>query len=192
LYPRPVSALKTARTAFAAQRNSWLQRLVEPLTLSSSLIVDPKIILDRAYNSSIDWWQLGIITYQMMTQQSPFQGDTEDDIYDSILASEPLFPADMTTETIDFVQSLLIKEPAGRLGSGRNGPSDVMAHAFFSGINWVDVYQKRVPVPFIPIVTSYTDVSNFDPELTGLGTPLIVDTDPGMCRGTRGLELICD
>lgn len=187
-----MSVLKTGRAPFAAPRNSWLQRLVEPLDLSYSLTVDSKIILDRPYNSSVDWWQLGIITYQMITQQSPFRGDTEDDIYDSILASEPPFPADMTIATISFIKSLLSKEPASRLGSGRNGPNEVMAHAFFKELNWDDVYQRRVPVPFIPTVTSYTDVSNFDPEFTGLGTPSIVDSDPGMYCGPRRLELICD
>jgi hypothetical protein len=117
----------------------------------------------------------------MITQQSPFQGDTEDDIYDSILSSEPPLPADLTMETINFIQSLLTKEPASRLGCGKNGPNEGMAHAFFRGINWDDVCQKRVAVPFIPTVTSYTDVSNFDPEFTGLGTPSIVDTSLGIC-----------
>lgn len=151
------------------------------LTLSSSLLtIAFEILLDRPYNSTIDWWQLGIITYQMITQQSPFRGETEDEIYDSIIASEPSFPTNMTTETASLIQSLLTKDPTRRLGSGTNGSNEVMAHAFFRGVNWDDIYQKRVQAPFIPTVTCYTDVSNFDPEFTGLGKPSFVGTGPGM------------
>jgi serine/threonine protein kinase len=138
------------------------------------------MLLDRPYDSSIDWWQLGIITYQMLTRLSPYRGDDEDETYDSILADEPQFPTYMTMEAIDFIQNLLGKEPERRLGSGTNRPNQVMAHAFFSEINWDDLYHKRVPAPFIPRVVHRADASNFDSEITLLYTQAIVATPESM------------
>jgi serine/threonine protein kinase len=125
---------------------------------------------------SIDWWQLGIITYQMVTRQSPFRGDDNDEIYDSILADEPPFPNYMSRNTIDFIQNLLSKDPETRLGSGSKGADKVMAHAFFSEINWDELYHKRVLAPFVPVVANRIDVSNFDSTFTILDKPAIIDT----------------
>jgi hypothetical protein len=47
-----------------------------------------------------------------------------------------------------------------------------MSHAFFRNINWDDIYQKKVPVPYIPTITSATDTSNFDTEFTSV-TPVL-------------------
>jgi serine/threonine protein kinase len=134
------------------------------------------MLLDCPYNSSIDWWQLGIITFQMITRTSPFRGDNEDEIYDSILADEPEFPTSMEMTTIDFIWKLLNKEPERRLGTGTNGADQVMGHPFFSETKWDDLYHKRVPSPFIPTVVHRTDVSNFDSEFTRLDTQAKIDT----------------
>lgn len=122
------------------------------------------MLLDLPYGASVDWWQLGIITYQMLTQRSPFQGDDEDDIYEAILSDDPLFPVTMTGDAVDFVQRLLFKDPERRLGSGINGSDQVMAHAFYTGINWDDLSHKRVSPPFAPSAANSTDASNFDSD----------------------------
>jgi serine/threonine protein kinase len=133
------------------------------------------MLLDRGYDSAIDWWQLGIIAYQMLARKSPFRGEDEDEIYDAILADEPSFPEHMARESIDFIQSLLKKNPEERLGSGTNGADHVMAHAFFSNIEWDDLYHKRVAAPFVPAPTGRTDVSNFNPEFTNLDTQAVME-----------------
>jgi len=162
-------------SAITSHENHDLMRLV---TNSS------KMLLDKPYHSAVDWWQLGIITYQMLTRQSPFQGDDEDAIYDAILADEPSFPSYVARDSIDFIQKLLNRQPERRLGSGVSGADQVMAHAFFGEINWVDLYHKRVPAPFVPTVASRTDVSNFDSEFTLLDTHAIIDTPEGMSSKT--------
>jgi serine/threonine protein kinase len=142
------------------------------------------MLLDRPYDAAIDWWQLGIITYQMLCQSSPFQGEDEDEIYDSILADDPPFPAYLTRDAIDFIQKLLSKDPETRLGSGRNGADQVMAHAIFRGIDWDGLYHKRVPAPFIPKAASRLDVSSFDPEFALLDTSADIDTQESMSSRT--------
>lgn len=115
----------------------------------------------------------------MLLQQSPFRGEDEDEIYDAILADEPLYPIHMPRDSVSILQKLLTREPEMRLGSGPTDAQEIMSHAFFRNINWDDIYHKRVQPPFIPQITSPTDTSNFDTEFTSV-TPVLTPVQSGM------------
>ncbi|KAB2575024.1 C2 calcium-dependent membrane targeting [Lasiodiplodia theobromae] len=132
----------------------------------------PEILLDKKYGRAVDWWAFGVLIYQMLLQQSPFRGEDEDEIYDAILADEPLYPIHMPRDSVSILQKLLTREPELRLGSGPTDAQEIMSHAFFRNINWEDVYHKRIPAPFIPTISSATDTSNFDQEFTSV-TPVL-------------------
>jgi classical protein kinase C/novel protein kinase C epsilon type len=114
----------------------------------------------------------------MLLQQSPFRGEDEDEIYDAILADEPLYPIHMPRDSVSILQKLLTREPELRLGSGPTDAQEVMSHAFFRNINWDDIYHKRVPPPFMPTISSPTDTSNFDQEFTSV-TPVLTPVQSG-------------
>ncbi|KAL4785549.1 kinase-like domain-containing protein [Aspergillus varians] len=114
----------------------------------------------------------------MLLQQSPFRGEDEDEIYDAILADEPLYPIHMPRDSVSILQKLLTREPELRLGSGPTDAQEVMSHAFFRNVNWDDIYHKRVPPPFMPTITSATDTSNFDQEFTSV-TPVLTPVQSG-------------
>jgi len=132
----------------------------------------PEILLDKKYGRAVDWWAFGVLIYQMLLQQSPFRGEDEDEIYDAILADEPLYPIHMPRDSVSILQKLLTREPEMRLGSGPTDAQEIMSHAFFRNINWDDIYHKRVAPPFVPQITSATDTSNFDTEFTSV-TPVL-------------------
>lgn len=114
----------------------------------------------------------------MLLQQSPFRGEDEDEIYDAILADEPLYPIHMPRDSVSILQKLLTREPELRLGSGPTDAQEVMSHAFFRNINWDDIYHKRVPPPFLPTISNPTDTSNFDTEFTSV-TPVLTPVQSG-------------
>ena len=122
----------------------------------------------------------------MLLQQSPFRGEDEDEIYDAILADEPLYPIHMPRDSVSILQKLLTREPDQRLGSGPTDAQEIMSHAFFRNINWDDIYHKRVQPPFIPQITSPTDTSNFDTEFTSV-TPVLTPVQSGMSKYMRVL-----
>lgn len=126
----------------------------------------------------MDWWAFGVLIYQMLLQQSPFRGEDEDEIYDAILADEPLYPIHMPRDSVSILQKLLTREPADRLGSGPTDAQEVMSQPFFRNINWDDVYHKKVPPPFMPQIKSATDTSNFDSEFTSV-TPVLTPVQSG-------------
>jgi len=53
-----------------------------------------------------------------------------------------------------------------RLGSGETDALEIRQHLFFRDTNWDDIFNKRIPAPFFPSITSATDTSNFDSEFT--------------------------
>jgi len=138
-----------------------------------------QILLDKKYGRAVDWWAFGVLIYQMLLQQSPFRGEDEDEIYDAILADEPLYPIHMPRDSVSILQKLLTREPEMRLGSGPTDAQEIMSHAFFRNINWEDVYHKRIPAPFLPQISSATDTSNFDQEFTSV-TPVLTPVQSGM------------
>ncbi|KAF8461352.1 kinase-like domain-containing protein [Kalaharituber pfeilii] len=132
----------------------------------------PEILMDKRYGRAVDWWAFGVLIYQMLLQQSPFRGEDEDEIYDAILADEPLYPIHMPRDSVSILQKLLQREPEKRLGSGPTDAQEVMNQAFFKTINWDDIYHKRVEPPFKPSISNPKDTSNFDQEFTSV-TPVL-------------------
>lgn len=120
----------------------------------------------------------------MLLQQSPFRGEDEDEIYDAILADEPLYPIHMPRDSVSILQKLLTREPDQRLGSGPTDAQEIMNQPFFRNINWDDVYHKRIPPPFLPQIKSATDTSNFDSEFTSV-TPVLTPVQSGMLEKIR-------
>jgi serine/threonine protein kinase len=114
----------------------------------------------------------------MLLQQSPFRGEDEDEIYDAILADEPLYPIHMPRDSVSILQKLLTREPELRLGSGPTDAQEIMSQPFFRNINWDDVYHKRITPPFQPQISSATDTSNFDSEFTSV-TPVLTPVQSG-------------
>ncbi|KAI1945135.1 Serine/threonine kinase [Ophidiomyces ophidiicola] len=155
----------------------------------------PEILLDKKYGRAVDWWAFGVLIYQMLLQQSPFRGEDEDEIYDAILADEPLYPIHMPRDSVSILQKLLTREPELRLGSGPTDAQEIMSHAFFRNINWEDIYHKRISPPFFPTITSPTDTSNFDQEFTSVTpvlTPVQSVLSQAMQEEFRGFSYFAD
>lgn len=149
-----------------------------------------QILLDKKYGRAVDWWAFGVLIYQMLLQQSPFRGDDEDEIYDAILADEPLYPIHMPRDSVSILQKLLTREPELRLGSGPTDAQEIMSHAFFRNVNWDDFRDKKVPPPFQPQIKDPTDTSNFDPEFTSV-TPVLTPVQSGSISFPPPLSHYC-
>lgn len=113
-----------------------------------------------------------------MISQSPFRGQSEDEIYDAILADEPFYPTHMPNDAVILIRKLLVRKPEERLGY-HNGPEEIMNHEFFSSIDWNALYKREVTPPFRPTIKDRNDVSNFDTEFTSMA-PCLTPVQSGM------------
>lgn len=151
----------------------------------------PEIILDQKYGRAVDWWAFGVLIYQMLLGKSPFRGEDDDEVFDAILSDEPLYPINMPRNSVSILQALLTRDPEKRLGSGPKDAEDVMAHPYFDNINFDDIYHCRVAPPFVPSISSPTDVSNFDKDFTNESpalTPVNSVLTPAMQEKFRGFS----
>ncbi|XP_053208597.1 serine/threonine-protein kinase N-like isoform X2 [Panonychus citri] len=126
----------------------------------------PEVLTDNSYTRAVDWWGLGVLIFEMLIGESPFPGDDEEEVFDSIVNEEVRYPRCLTIESVAIMKRLLRKNPDRRLGSSERDAEDVKKQSFFRHINWDDLLARKVKPPFVPTIKSLEDVSNFDNEFT--------------------------
>uniref|UniRef100_A0A672NUZ0 non-specific serine/threonine protein kinase n=1 Tax=Sinocyclocheilus grahami TaxID=75366 RepID=A0A672NUZ0_SINGR len=133
----------------------------------------PEIIRGKAgHGKVVDWWSLGILMFELLTGASPFtlegERNSQSEVSKRILRCEPPFPSIIGRLAQDLLRRLLVKDPHKRLGSGPRGAEEIKSHAFFKGLNWSDLAEKKVQSPFRPELRNELDVGNFAEEFTGM------------------------
>jgi serine/threonine-protein kinase RIM15 len=124
----------------------------------------PETILGlRGDDLAVDWWALGVITYEFLYGIPPFHAETPERVFENILSGQIEWHdewVDFSPEARDFMSRLMTLDPASRLGS--NGADEVKAHPFFDGIEWDKVTSTEAA--FIPQVTDPESTDYFDPR----------------------------
>jgi serine/threonine protein kinase len=115
----------------------------------------PEIVKVLPYGQGVDWWAVGIMIFEMLTGNPPFDYDEEEDndyensrdkLDHKIVNNDVEFPEDMSLAAVSIVTKFLMKNPSQRLGS--NGSFEtVRQHPFFKGIDWQALREKRVRPP---------------------------------------------
>lgn len=79
-----------------------------PVTFYMPLMNCPlsQILLGLKYTFSVDWWSFGVLIYEMLIGQSPFQGDDEDQLFDSIRTETPHYPRWITKESKSLLEQV--------------------------------------------------------------------------------------
>ena len=135
----------------------------------------PEQLLQKSYSFAVDWFQFGITLCELLTRRHPFQGANHyqtmkhivDAKYIPVLKVSRHMPP-LSGEIVSFLDSLLQRNPARRLGAvvPDTGKVNAREHAWFSSIDWVAVIQRKLDPGFVPKVLSDEDVSNFDDVFT--------------------------
>lgn len=115
-------------------------------------------LLAGGYGAECDYWSLGILAYEMVYGSTPFSDERITGTYGNIMNFENSlkFP-DSVAVSKDFqslISQLLCKS------STRLNYNQLVNHTFFSAVDWNGLRQM-VP-PYVPVVTSLDDTSNFD------------------------------
>lgn len=139
----------------------------------------PEIIQSKGHNRAVDWWALGVLVYEMLAGYPPFFDDNPFGIYEKILAGKIEWPRQLDPVAKDLVKKLLVQDRTKRLGNMKNGAEDVKRHRWFKGIDWVDVFHRKLKPPIVPRVSFDGDTRNFDeyPEADWKNAPVVGDTE---------------
>ncbi|XP_022944466.1 phototropin-2-like [Cucurbita moschata] len=126
--------------------------VAEPITQSNSFVgteeyIAPEIITGEGHSSSIDWWALGILLYEMLYGRTPFRGKNRQKTFGNILHKDLTFPSSIQVSLAarQLINALLQRDPTRRLGSS-TGANEIKQHPFFQSINW-PLIRCAVPPP---------------------------------------------
>uniref|UniRef100_A0A126X3R2 non-specific serine/threonine protein kinase n=1 Tax=Dolichomastix tenuilepis TaxID=195969 RepID=A0A126X3R2_9CHLO len=132
--------------------------MAEPVCLTNSFVgteeyLSPEVINASGHNATVDWWELGIFLYELLTGSTPFRGKHREETFDNVLHADVQFPSEandgpkLSPECKDCIMQLLHKDTSMRLGA-RHGAEDIMLHDFFADVDFALIRWETAP--FVP------------------------------------------
>lgn len=114
--------------------------------------IAPEVIKGCGHSSAVDWWCVGILTYEMLFGTTPFKGANRHATFSNVLRHDPTFPdhPHISAACKNIIRRLLIKDEHKRLGS-LAGASEVRSNKWFATINWGLLRNTRPPI--VPAAT---------------------------------------
>lgn len=109
----------------------------------------PEMVKQSGHNKSVDWYLLGVLTYEMLIGFPPFYSLNKDQMFKNIENAKVRIPARVSSTGKNFIKQLLKKDPTKRLGSIKDA-EEVKLHPFFHGICWESVKNKEISSPIVP------------------------------------------
>lgn len=127
----------------------------------------PEVMCKMRHGVAVDYFALGVITYEFMLGRRPYAGRNRKDIRDAILAKQVTVeasdvPPGWNPAVADFITKLIQRKPNLRLGY--QGDQEVKQHPWIRDVSWDMLQTKAVPSPFTPVGSD-----NFDEKFTNEG-----------------------
>lgn len=120
--------------------------------------MSPEIINGEPATFAADFWALGVVIYELLTEIPPFNDSTVDKVFENIIENRMEWPrvaqspddeeGGISPELNDLLHKLLEPNPIKRINA-----ADIKKHSWFAGINWSKVEQLEppyIPPSFVP------------------------------------------
>ncbi|KAL3841319.1 hypothetical protein ACJMK2_019481 [Sinanodonta woodiana] len=142
---------------------SWKRnrRALAYSTVGTPDYIAPEVFMQTGYNSSCDFWSLGVIMYEMLIGYPPFCSENPQETYRKVMNWKEtlVFPPEVpiSTEAKDLIQRFCC-DAEHRIGG--SGIEDIRAVSFFRGVDWEHIRDRPAAIPID--IKSIDDTSNFD------------------------------
>eukprot|EP01128_Nolandella_sp_AFSM9_P000647 TRINITY_DN1079_c0_g1_i1.p1 TRINITY_DN1079_c0_g1~~TRINITY_DN1079_c0_g1_i1.p1 ORF type:complete len:489 (+),score=118.30 TRINITY_DN1079_c0_g1_i1:59-1468(+) len=81
--------------------------------------VAPEVLMSGGYTSACDIWSIGVITYVLLSSHIPFDGNTENLVFQKIIRAQYRFPSPMwdniSEEAMNFIKKIFLVDPKQRM-----------------------------------------------------------------------------
>uniref|UniRef100_A0A8D3DJX6 Protein kinase C n=1 Tax=Scophthalmus maximus TaxID=52904 RepID=A0A8D3DJX6_SCOMX len=138
--------------------------------------IAPEIVAYQPYTKAVDWWSYGVLLYEMLAGQPPFDGIDEEELFQSIMEQSVTYPKSLSREAVAICKGLLTKHPAKRLGGGEDAEREIREHPFFRWLDWDRLERLEMQPPFKPR-TGGKKGENFDKFFTAAPS-VLTPSDP--------------
>lgn len=123
----------------------------------------PEIVTGQGHGKGVDWWCLGVLTYELLSSFPPFFDDEPMGTYRKIIQGKFKFPKYFSSDVRDLIARLLRTRPTKRLAVMKGGADNIRNHVWYNnGFDWSSLKAGEMPAPWKPEVKSVSDISNFD------------------------------
>lgn len=119
----------------------------------------PEIVSHHSYSYEADWYQLGVVAYELAYGHYPFFDENRKKTMEKIISEEAVFPTDSDPLLVDLIKNLLEKDPNKRLNF-----EGLRNHSFFANFSFDDANEKKYAPSFIPIICHPADTRYFSPD----------------------------
>ena len=113
----------------------------------------PEVLCKVNHNFSIDYYAVGIITFELIFGHRPYIGKNKHEVKQLILTKQAKvdyddLPEGFSNNIADFINKLIQRKPKNRLG--KNNIDEVLNHTWFGDFDWDNCAKKNLRAPYIP------------------------------------------
>lgn len=142
--------------------------------------LSPEVLDRQGHGTAVDWWNLGMVTYEMLTGLPPWYTTDRQKLFERLRRATLKFPFYVSRPAASIIQGMLTRDPSTSLlfprnikpllticavlccavcvltwialdeRLGANGVEEIKAHPFFAAVDWVALYERRITPPFNP------------------------------------------
>ncbi|KAK7248794.1 cAMP-dependent protein kinase regulator [Aureococcus anophagefferens] len=131
--------------------------------------LSPECALGQGYRMDVDLWAFGVLVFEMLKGNGPFCPADPDDtmaIFKLISDCRIEFSRKETSAfgapATSLCKELLNRSRKKRLGNLKGGVKNIKDHAYFAGVDFHAILNRRVAAPWNPEVSDPFDTSCFD------------------------------
>ena len=149
--------LKLSEFTFSKKLNNKLTYTI----CGSPEYYSPEMINKTGYNKCIDFWQLGILLYEMIIGTTPFVDNDPVKIYKKIIKGKINFPKNINKNAKILIKQFLNIDINKRLGCTKKGIYEIIDNPFFKDFDWEGLLYRKLEPPFIPNIHNYTEIVKY-------------------------------
>lgn len=123
----------------------------------------PELIQSAGHTRALDWWTLGILTFELLVGRPPFESASPMQIYQKVVKgiNKVSFPKKCKGPAEDLIKALCRADPSERLPMKKGGIVNVQQHEWYKDFDWEAMFACTAAVPYKPQVKNKKDIANF-------------------------------
>jgi hypothetical protein len=155
-------------TDFGIARKFKNNKLIKDMSGTPGYL-SPEVLLQNNQTFSSDYFSLGIIIYELIFLQRPFEGKTKQELSENILnkninLTREQLPINFRNsqsadDLVDFINKLLKRKKEKRLGD--KDINQLIRHPWLKDVEWENIESKMLLEENIPFIPSKGDNFNF-------------------------------